>query len=268
MVAVLRRFLYLDSELTGEFLAQLEGGRYTEEEQSRRGESGRELGGGLAAGGLTAKAGKGSASEEASSRKVQQTPESEFARLAEALQASDSLQFLDALDEAIWNQINRGEILEIEAEVSVSSLHKLGDLMQSFGEIKKLAELAGEDLQVDAETEAGLQAISALGEMNTKIPVTARAAGSPDFKFIASLTPSNMRVESDELEGESTLVAKVQRKLRAGETHTLFDAIPGLAAIPAAQRTEMIQGLENSPEFPDIVVPAPAAVVTPIAIFR
>jgi hypothetical protein len=265
---ILRRFLYLDAELTGEFLAQLEGGRFSEEELSTRGQSSRDLGGGLGTHGISARAAKGSSSEEEASRTVTQTPESEFARLAELLEENDALQFLEALDEQIWSQIRRGEILEIEADIAVSSLQKIGELAGAFGDLQKLAELAGEDLQVDDETVAGLGLMTALGSFSQKVPITARAAGAPDFKFIASLEPSKLRAEISELEGESTLIAKVQRKLKNNEKHTVFDSIPGLGAIPKSQRAEMFADLENSAEFPDVVIPAPAAIVTPIAIYR
>lgn len=268
MSLTLRRFLYLDSELTGEFLAQLEGGRYTEEDLSRKGQRDSELGGALGAGGISAKAGKSSASGAEASRTVRQTPESEFARLAEQLEQENGLQFLDALDEQIWGQIRRGEILEIEADVLVSSLRKVAELVGSMGDIKKVAELAGEELELDAETEASLGALSKLGTMNAKVPVTARAAGTPEFQFIASLEPAKLRVPLDELDGEATFVAKVQRKLRPTEQHTFFDSIPGMSAIPREQRREVFEGLENSVEFPDVVIAAPAAVVTPIAIYR
>ncbi len=249
MSLTLRSFLYLDGELTGEFLAQLEGGRYSEEDQSRKGQRDLELGGGLGAAGVTAKAAKSSGSEAEASRTVRQTAESEFARLADFLNGANALQFLDALDEGIWAQIRRGEILEIEAEVLVSSLRKVAELAGSMGDMKKVAALAGEELELDAETEAGLGMISTLGAMNTKVPITARAAGTPEFQFIASLEPTKLRVPLDELDGEATFVAKVQRKLRPGEQHTFLDSIPGMSAIPREERKEAFEDLENSADF-------------------
>jgi hypothetical protein len=265
---ILRRFLYLDAELTGEFLAQLEGGRFSEEEQSRRGTSGRELSGGIGAAGVSAKAGKRGQEEEEASRLVRQTPESEFARLVELLVADGGLQFLESFDDEIWGQITRGEILEIEADVAVSSLRKIAELAGAFEPLMKIADLAGEPIQMDKEAQAGLSMLTSIGKLTAKVPIVARAAGAPDYKFIASLEPAKIKVELDELEGEATLIAKVQRKLRPGETHTILDAIPGISALPRDQRREVIKGLENSAEFPDLVIPSPATIVTPIAIYR
>src|SRR5688572_29598659 len=100
----LRRFLYLNESLTDEFLAQLEGGLYSEESQTVTDtkERGGSLGGRV--GPLEGKASKGSAGEETTERTIRQVAEGAFTRLAEHLEEQGALQPLDAFDEDIWDQ--------------------------------------------------------------------------------------------------------------------------------------------------------------------
>lgn len=164
------------------------------------------------------------------------------------LEQENSLQFLEVLDGEIWAQIRRGEILEIEADISVSSLTKFAEIGQSLQAIAKVAELAGEPLELGADAEQGIEMITAFNKMgSSKIPIVAVAAGAVDYRFIAALEPSKGRVDLDELEGESTFVAKVQRKLRDGETYTAFDSIPGMSAFHAANVERLLRGFGMHP---------------------
>ncbi len=249
---VLRRFLYLDAELTGEFLAQVEGGRFSEEQQTERGEEGKDL---------------SRSTQDERSRTLQQTPESEFHRLTELL-GEDGIRFVDAVDHEVWATLKRGEILEIEADLSVATMHKLIEAAGALEPMMAMAEMLGESLDLDDETQMGIQAVTSIGQMTTKVPVVARPAGAPEFSFIASLEPDKLRVETGELEGEATVVAKIQRKLRENDRYSFLDSLPVLSALPREQRREALKGLENSDDMPDMVITAPAAVVTPIAVFR
>jgi hypothetical protein len=104
-----------------------------------------------------------------------------------------------------------------------------------------------------------------------KLPVVARAAGATKFKFIATLQRASLRVGLEELEGEVTLFATIQRKLRTGEKYTVLDSMAGIAlsALPRAERRKMEASMKkDSKDFPDAVIGAPAAVVTPVAVYR
>jgi hypothetical protein len=56
--------------------------------------------------------------------------------------------------------------------------------------------------------------------------------------------------------------------LRPGEKYTLLDSIPAMAALPRDARRKFARDLKNEKELPDLVISAPAAVVTPIAVYR
>lgn len=99
----LRRFLYLNEEMTNEFLAQLEGGLFAEEQQTET--TKQEKGGGLGArlGPVNADARLSSGGEETAARTVQQVAEASFSRLMAHLETGEALQFLETFDEDVWN---------------------------------------------------------------------------------------------------------------------------------------------------------------------
>jgi hypothetical protein len=267
----LRHFLYLDDAMVGGFLGQLTGGRVDEEghrlSATRGKHSGAEASLGMPGARLAGRLGGDSADIEESSYTVHQTPEARFALLYDILQEAQAIQALDAFDDEIWDQIRKGEMLEVETTVSVSAISRLTTLVGSIGPLMEAMETFGEP--VDNETTEAIRGIEMLGSVfGTRVPAIARAAGAPKFKFIATLESGKIQVGLDELDGEATLLAKVQRKLRPGEKFTALDVIPGLSALPKSERRKLGRDLKNSPEFPDVAVSAPAAVVTPVAVYR
>jgi hypothetical protein len=268
MAQVLRNFLYLDSQLVDEFLAQLEGGLYGEEEERDVRRSERGVRGDVAVGPVAAGGQRGSAGEEETARTRRQTPESRFARLYDSLDATGNLQWLEGLDDAIWNDLRRGEIIEVEGTVAVSSLIKLADLAEQMESLAPTIEAISDEPMMDADTLQAMRGISAFGGIfGARVPLVVRAA-ERRFKFIADLDRSNLRTDLGVLEGEATVFGKIQRKLRPSDKWTLLDSIPGLASLPPALRQQMQKDVKNEEELPDLVIRPPAAILTPVAIYR
>ncbi len=260
----LRRFLYLDGDLTDEFLAQAEGGLYDEEAQSTTERSHRGVGGGLGAGPVSVGGEKGGVDEEARARLVRQTQESSFSRLAAMLERSDSVQWLESLDRGIWDQLERGEVLEVECQLEVPLLVKFILVASQMEAITELIEATGHE--VDPEMLQGMQALIAIGGLFQSVPVIGTPTGAPEFKFIAQINPMHLRVAIDELDGEARLYCILDRKLREGERHSILDAIPAMRNLP--NRDEVESGLSEIDQFTGEPVTAPAAVVSAIAIYR
>jgi hypothetical protein len=214
------------------------------------------------------RAGRRSGGEEEIARTVRQTPESALARLIEGLRTQDALQWLEAVDQAIWDQLQRGEVIEAESSIAVSTMKRYMALAQEAGPLINLMETFGEE-GLDAESKQAMEMLAAIGQLiGDVVPIVASLSGSPDFKLIASLQPENLRVEIDQLDGEATVLAKIQRLLGPNERHTIIDLIPGFRSFPAAQRREMEEGMENTPDLPDMIIDPPAARVTVVAIYR
>jgi len=263
---MLRQFLYLNASLTDEFLAQIEGGLYEDEAQVSVERTSKELGGQLKVGPLSGGGDRSRGDEQQTTRTLARTSESGFARLADYLRETEELVELNELNEETWDPIRSGEIVELHGVVSVASFIKFAALAQQAAPLMSLFGAFGE--QADPEAEAALAGLAALGQTTTKVPVVVRAADAKRYKFIASLEGSNIRVGLDELEGEATLFAKIQRKLGSTERHTILDDLAGLSNLPREERRKIQRGLKNDASMPDAVISPPAVVVTPIAIFR
>ena len=260
----LRRFLYLDGRLTDEFLAQVEGGLYDEESQSATGRSERGLKGGVSGGPVSAGGSLGSADEEERARVVRQTEESAFSRLAGMLEESESVQWLESLDQGIWDQLERGEVLEVECDLRVPPLVKLLVAGAQFEAIGELLKATGQ--QMDQEATQGFAALGAIAGLFQSVPVFGNAAGASDFKFMAQINPEYLRLGVDELDGTARLYCTLERKLGEGEQYSVVDSIPAIRSLP--NREEIEESLNEIKEIAGEPIIAPAAVVSPIAIFR
>jgi hypothetical protein len=260
----LRRFLYLDGDLTSEFLAQAEGGLYSEEDQSTTASS--EKGGkvGVSVGPAGAEVGAGKGAQESRARKMRQTEESGFSRLAALLEGSESVQWLDSLDESIWAQLERGEVLEIECQLQLPQIVQFMQVAEAIEPMKELMELTGD--QFDPEAIQGFGVLGMINQMLEGTPLIASALGSPEFRFIAPLQEKWLRVSPDDLQGEARLYCSVERKLKDDEQYSFIDMMPALRNLP--NREEMEAELLENEILADSKVEAPAAIVSPIAIFR
>lgn len=110
---MLRNFLYLDTSTVSDYLSSLEGSvidgqvdhtQSTKNEKSIRGDF-KVLQGGLG----------GSGSSETKEKRLV-TDAARFQRLYELIREKH-LQYLDAFDDAIWQQIQRGELLELPGKI-------------------------------------------------------------------------------------------------------------------------------------------------------
>lgn len=127
----LREFLHRRDDLVSQFFEQLEGGLYDEErikEQSGR-RSGVGASAGIGAARFSADRGKDGSTE--AELTMRQTPAPRFNRLYNLLEAQGSVQQLTALDDDIWQQIDRKEVIEVDAVLSL--LPGVLDLHQAAG---------------------------------------------------------------------------------------------------------------------------------------
>lgn len=260
----LRRFLYLDGDLTDEFLAQAEGGLYSEEDQSTTSSSEKSGKVDLSIGPAGAELGGGKGGQESRARKMRQTEESGFSRLATLLESSGSVQWLDSFDRDIWEQLERGEVLEIECQLQLPQIVQFMQVAAAVEPMKELMEITGEEF--DPEAIQGFGVLGLINQMLEGTPLIASALGSPEFRFIASLQEKWLRVSPDDLQGESRLYCSVERKLKPDEQYSFIDMMPALRNLP--NRKEMEAELLEDEILADSKVEAPAAIVTPIAIFR
>ncbi len=275
-VVILREFLYRRDDLVSQFLAQLEGGVYDEERITEQDESRSGFGGSLSAGpaGLSGERGRLGSSE--AERTVRQTAESQFNRLRRLLDKSEAIQFLSALDDDIWTQLDRNEIVEVDAAVrlapGVADMSNLSAVGEIAPWLELMRTLPPSMLPDDYDpTEADLMsnqlsAIEGVAERfaTAAVPCIFSPAGSPRYQFFAELPREHLLVEPGALEGELSVLAKIQRFVLKGKPETLGSGIlPGMSLNREQRRTQ------KADEQPMTVrLSFPAAVATVIAIYR
>ena len=111
---ILRNFLFLDTATMEDYLATIEGyiveGAIDQTEVEKKDKSGK-------AGYKIVEGGIASEKSTETKQKLAVTDAAKFQSLYEILEEQDLVQFLDAFDEEIWNQLHRGELLEIDAAI-------------------------------------------------------------------------------------------------------------------------------------------------------
>jgi hypothetical protein len=267
---VLKQFLYLNDDLVNQFISQLEGGLYEEESESSTESRERKLGGGLGAGPVKGEAGRTTGSEKTVSRTVRQTPESRYERLIELIEEEGPIRFIEAANDEMWNDLKRGDIVEVESRLSMPTIARILRAAGGFGELLPLIQMFGGDDPQDQEAIQALAALEGFGKATTsKVSVIAAVSGSPDYRFVAQLETAALRAEPDELDGEATVVGTVRRKLHSKERHSTFEFFAGQSNLPSEMRKELESAFDDEAELgADLFVTAPAAIMTPIAIFR
>lgn len=274
----LRQFMYRDSSLIREFLAQIEGGVFDEDTQTSRSEGKKGGQAGAKAGPVSGHFERGSSQSEESERIIRQTAASEFERLYASLEslAEGGFQFLDNIDHEIWAQLRRGEIVEVEAVIRPTGLSKVAELFETFESLMPIAEAAGVDSgDLDQDAMSIMQFIKQLTKMgpSESLSVIASLASAPQFQFACTLRLDQLLTDPDALEGEATVFGKIQRKLRPGETTLVGNIFAGLENVLDAPSKDELAKVFDDPAISSFglanpQISHPAAVLTTIAIYR
>lgn len=272
---ILRTFAYLDEHVVDDFLAQIEGGvldgSYTRKTVSSKGK-----GGGLKARAhfLEAEANGNTGSSTEEEMKLKETPPVKFTRLYDLLKDNELIQPLNGFDQTIYDQISVGEIIESRGVARLPQWEHIKQAFDEFGNLAQLMPYFGQS--VDQETMDQLDGFSRLAAMKDTgdTYIILSPEGSPTFKIVAKVGVQQIQRTKQDLEGEVTVLGKVQRRLEKRETIDVFQLIRNTAVLDnlnRAQRRNMARqggrsSITNSPV--DEAIKYPALEVVPIAIYR
>lgn len=276
MAKRLRHFLYRDDTIVSQFLDQLQGGEYEAENIRQQASGGSSLGIGVHTGPLRGDAARNRTSSTESELNLRQTGPSRFARFYELASADESIEHFDACDEAIWDQLQVGEVIDVGVTLSIPDIVKtvgmvgrISSLMPIFTALSGFAGDGGEPV-IDQREVASVtsrlpvieQVASAFEE--AEVPVIASLIGAEKFKVFVRLKRSCLLVEElQEVDGDARLVAKIQRLVPRGRAVEVGQVLPGLPSPNRSQRRQgRVPGEENA-----LRLRYPGAVATPIAVF-
>jgi hypothetical protein len=268
---MLRQFLYLDRDLVREFLAQLEGGIFDEsrETTATEGKGGANMR--LGAGPAGIGADKSKTTQSASEAVMKQTAASEFDRLYSQLE-SNGLQVYDVVDTKFEElPIRRKDIVEVDARLQMSGVDRMFELVGTMTQLLPLMDAFGANTELDDDTLQAMSAMSALGS-NTSAPVlVGTVPGDCGLKLALPLRSAG--VLTKEWDVEATVILKVQRVLRPGDSEAVGDPLGGLMKVlPQNVKDEFLAAFTGPDAaqlgIGDAQISYPGLVATPIAIFR
>jgi hypothetical protein len=274
-MVVLREFLYRRDDLVSQFLEQIEGGVYDEEQITERTQSVSGIGGSVGARGASVSGERKKQGDREAALTLRQTVASRFNRLHDLLRQEEALQPLEALDDGIWDQLRPNEIVEVGADLAlapgvaqINNAAALGaaapllDLMRTLpaGMLPEDFDRAQADRMSDQ-----LPMVQRFAEHFATAPVPCAFAPvrSPRYRFFTELSRDNLLVEPGALEGEATVLAKIQRLIPKGQPETVGGGILPEVTVNRRQRRR-----QQGDQPLTVRLSYPAAIVTAIGVYR
>lgn len=194
-------------------------------------------------------------SDASSERTIEQNDNSEFECLYGQLREKGlTRSSLDTTEE--WDNIDAGDIIELDVTVSVNMLNSL------------LSSPMIKALMLSQRPDHDAASMDAL--LGNEIAATTKPANNQSYSFLMSLPTSYLR-RPDELNGELTILCKVHRKLKEGEKQAAVSmlslvriALTKQGSLDELKKSFTDQGLDAG----GLEIQAPGAILTPIAIYR
>ena len=264
---ILRNFLFLNTSTVNDYLSTLEGSvtdspiDQTEVKKSEK----------------SGKAGyqiiEGSAGSETSTETKQRlaiTDAARFQRLYELLEKQNLIQPLDAFDTEIWNQLQRGELLEIQANIRLPDSFKLTQTIEDLSPFLDIMKAFDQDPLADPKTRAAFEGMRAIGKLIDKqnAPLVFEATATPGYQFATHLPIQHLRCELADLQGEAVVFGKVQRILKKGERLEVFSLVSALTESMKMQKQRSKAIKEITDKNVIEMIKGPAIILIPVAVYR
>ena len=109
---ILRNFLYLNEQMLDDYLSSIEGYLATTVIKTEKQSNTKNAGVGVSTKLLSGKLGKEKSDEIETKMEVQITPASKVQRFLDYLESEEPIKFYDYVDDGVWQDVQREEILE------------------------------------------------------------------------------------------------------------------------------------------------------------
>lgn len=264
---MLARFIYLDTDALGQYLAAVEGGLHAESTQrTRRAGSGS---GGLNAKGLTLSGAR--SREDEDSLTVADTDSARFARLlAAADEAAEDLGWVDVLDPASdLEGIGIGAMVSWECDIYVpdviQAMARSGEALQAIEMMQSLrpaAEAFGLDTDGIPDAKTLGAATSFISGLNAPLVVVGEDEDT-DWRVAGRVRDDNLR---GDLDGRARVVGKVEKIVLPGRWQPYL-TFSGMKLVGREARRKLEKQAPPAGEE-DQYLPGPALVLDVLAIYR
>lgn len=239
-----KQFVILDADGVVSALSAIDGGQIDEILTRSAEEKGGEAGGEVNL--RAAKAG----GKRAKSRKVEEeirrarTRHATAAKLIETLHAHESVGVVDGpLDAEVAEQVVAGMVLQFRAELRLHPLHQADQMLRSF---VKVAPKFGER-QAAGELRAILELWGTLvgtDQTDARLLIEPRTSDPQSPRLLLPVPREDFEVGVDDVLGEVTVVAQVERVLTEDENYPAIRMLRGAPAMPF-ERAALEEGLPD-----------------------
>ncbi len=272
-----KQFVILDSDGVVSALSAIDGGQIdeilTRSEEERGGSAGGEVGVGPAK----------ARGKKAKSRKVEEeirkarTRHATAAKLLEALHNQEAIGVIDGpLDSEVAAQVEAGMVLEFRAELQLHPLHQADQMLRSLLEV---GPTFGQDLPVKDLKEIlkiwGVISGTGSAEAATLLqPITVE---NQLPRLLMPVPEKDLEVKVDDVLGEVTIIAQVEKILSEGQSHQVIRLLRGGPATPLERNAieealpslvEALSEMSIDISQDDIVIRGPALLLRAICAYR
>ncbi|PWK15971.1 hypothetical protein C7459_102217 [Tumebacillus permanentifrigoris] len=195
---------------------------------------------------------------------------SKFQRLYTLMEQKSLIHQLDDMNNDDYIGIKRGSIIEAQVSINLPDIIKV---IEGLGNMTPYFDLLGDESPIQTDKDKELFGkIVGLGEINKNndFSVIMKSVLEKNRKLITNLKRSNLLQELRDLQGECTILGKVQSILPKGKTHEvnfLASEIKELLEIGNRQQRRQ-KPKNNVPNEIMEVVKGPALLLIPLAIYR
>ncbi len=199
------------------------------------------------------------------------TKESRFQNLYEKLEKENQIKDVDLFDEEFWGNIQKGDVLEIQAKINLSEVQIVLSLSKEVADFTELGKVFGIEIKEgDLQAIHNMVSVSEWGEKRP-LPIVFVAVGTPKYQFVAHLPREFITCKIQDLQGEAVVFGKVLRFIQKGQTLEVDNIAPDiLGAVKlnrAARRKLASSGNKNNQAMTDRVK-GPAIILVPLAIYK
>ncbi|MBM3181455.1 MAG: hypothetical protein FJZ86_14025 [Chloroflexi bacterium] len=198
------------------------------------------------------------------------TPPAQFQKLYEVLDSQEEIKHLGLFDEQFWNEIKKGDILEVEANMRTSSLFLQIEQIQGFSSLASLVQKFGTVM-----SDSDLNLLSGIGDLgriiqSKAIPLIFQVESISKYHFPVELNRDFIAGNASDFQGEAYVFGKVQKILKKGEKIDVFSLIPDLESLQLnrQQRLALKSNKNKSKMKMSESVSGPAIVINPLAVYR
>ena len=264
----LRKFLYLDKEFINDSLGAILGEEY---ETTIVEKISSKLGAGVSAG-IEVVNGTGEIGREKNietTKKVIVTDAMKFQQLYEEIKNyQDGKIYYDYITPDIWESFEKDEIIEIVINLELPKLISLANTVNTLKNMANIAERMTGQTYIKEEDLKKIDSFVGLSESEKaeKIPCLMRFNNDKKYSIVSYIEKDNLNVDISKLQGEVTVLCKINRKLADNEKLSLSNLENTLKSIPQNREQRRKNKITMPKEISDIVK-SPAIIVVPIAIY-